>query len=432
MPIQSTLITTHARPEAFPDRWRKSSIQTPFGVASVTVVPVFPAPPWDSFVATDDSSRPIIRHTPRAIMKVLAAIPDMGGGGAQRVMAGWIERMSGRGHEMHLLTLGDGHDDRHRLPDTVHRHDLNLRRHSTNPISGWWRQRHRVSAVRSRVRSIAPDVVLSFCDRMNLLMLAAVLPTGVSVVVAERSHPQHQRLPLYFRWQRRRLYPQAFAVTVQTDAAARSISRLTGVHPRTIESPVREILGRDHQAAWDAKKVIGVGRLSAEKGFDRLIDAFDRAADRMPQWTLHLYGDGPDEPSLRQHVHSLHRSDRIIFHPWHTCIDEVYRSASMFVLPSRYEGFPSALLEATSAGVPSVAVDCDFGPSEILKRGGGLLVDECGEAIVDRLSDQMAKLAGDDDLAERLSSEAINNRQRYGWSSFVDRYESLLQEAKKS
>jgi glycosyltransferase involved in cell wall biosynthesis len=201
------------------------------------------------------------------------------------------------------------------------------------------------------------------------------------------------------------------------------------------------------------RKVIGVGRLEHEKGFDRLVDAFAEVAHRHPQWDLELHGEGSQSEWLRGRVTALGLNDRVRFPGWTRPIWPALASADLFVLPSRYEGFPSALLEAMAAGVPSIAVDCPSGPRAIIRDGvDGLLVKtpslikapsgtetaaSGSPAAVDRatageLASAIDRCMADEELRTRLAAAGQAIVDRFGWESMVDAYQNVLEKACRS
>lgn len=140
------------------------------------------------------------------------------------------------------------------------------------------------------------------------------------------------------------------------------------------------------KAPLNQKKIVAVGKLDPQKGFDLLIEActFIKNWDG---WALEIYGQGPDEEQLRSQISSHHLEQHIFLKGITQKVAEVYNSASFYVLSSRFEGFPMVLLEAISFGLPIVSFDCVTGPNEVVHNDDcGILVDDgntekLGEAI---------------------------------------------------
>jgi GalNAc-alpha-(1->4)-GalNAc-alpha-(1->3)-diNAcBac-PP-undecaprenol alpha-1,4-N-acetyl-D-galactosaminyltransferase len=404
-------------------------------------------------------------------MKISLVIHSLQGGGAERVMAGLASRLAGRGHLVTLITLDDATSDRFEISAAVKRLPLGV----MSERRGLWAIRDRMRRLvrlRGAIRSAAPDVVLSFCDATNVLVLLAMIGTSIPIVVSERSDPAAQALSRSKSWLRTKLYRRAAAVVVLTPEAAEVVRPWSAAPPVVIPSavdippiPQSSITTPDlgsasnltgatkHQAR---RRVIGVGRLEHEKGFDRLVDAFAEVAHRHPQWDLELHGEGSQSEWLRGRVAALGLTDRVRFPGWTRPIWPALASADLFVLPSRYEGFPSALLEAMAAGVPSIAVDCPSGPRAIIRDGvDGLLVKtpsptttpsptktpsptetaaSGSPAAVDRatareLAISIDRCMADEELRTRLAAAGRAVVDRFGWESMVDAYQNVLEKA---
>lgn len=146
-----------------------------------------------------------------------------------------------------------------------------------------------------------------------------------------------------------------------------------------------------------SKIIVAVGKLDPQKGFDLLIESCSYIKD-WQDWQLHIYGQGPDEKMLKEKIKSLNLDHQIILKGTTRHVSEVYKNAGIYVLSSRYEGFPMVLVEALSFGLPLVSFDCVSGPNELIVNNDcGILVEDgntkkLGEAISEMLrSPQLRK-----------------------------------------
>lgn len=153
-----------------------------------------------------------------------------------------------------------------------------------------------------------------------------------------------------------------------------------------------------------SKVVVAIGHLDVVKGFNRLIEAWQKIADEHKDWQLHIYGDGPLKQSLNQQIIDYNCENNIkILPPTHD-IESIYYNSSIFVLSSYSEGFPMVLLEAMDAGLAVVAYNCKCGPSDMIVNGySGLLVEE-GNIL--KLSEAISKLIKDTSLRILLGNNA--------------------------
>lgn len=126
----------------------------------------------------------------------------------------------------------------------------------------------------------------------------------------------------------------------------------------------------------NSKNIIAIGRLTAQKGFDMLIEAMRTVSDKHPEWVVNIFGEGEDKTILQKQIDKLNLQKNVILRGYSTNLDNEFSKSSFFVLSSRFEGFPLALIEALGQGMPSVAFDCPEGPAQLLETGGGILVEK--------------------------------------------------------
>ncbi|WOB09437.1 glycosyltransferase family 4 protein [Piscinibacter gummiphilus] len=232
------------------------------------------------------------------------------------------------------------------------------------------RSQWRIGRVLSRlIRDDRPDVVLlngltTACS--TLLFSGRYAPR---IVCCDHNHfAARSRL-----WQRlrERLYPKVAAVVSLTQADA---PRFRAINPRTEVIYNCSTLQADAPALPAQPVVLAVGRHVAQKGFDLLLRAWVEVVRRLPEARLRIVGDGPLRAEHEALAAQLGLAGRIEWLAPTPQIERLYREAAVFVLSSRYEGMPLALLEAQALGVPAVAFDCPTGPAEILGDDTGRLV----------------------------------------------------------
>jgi glycosyltransferase involved in cell wall biosynthesis len=170
------------------------------------------------------------------------------------------------------------------------------------------------------------------------------------------------------------------------------------------------------------KFILGVGRLTHVKGFDILINAFDRA--KLQDIDLLIVGEGGERANLICQIYNLGLRDRVILVGAKTNLQDFYSQAELFVLPSRNEGYPNALVEAMSFGCPCVAVNCEFGPSEIIINNlNGILVDEPSNAS---LSNAISTLIANPELKDLLGKNALNINTTNNAQQILQKWENLV------
>ena len=351
--------------------------------------------------------------------RILFCISSLSAGGAERVASIMLNHWASRDCDATLLTLAS-HERVHRLP-------LDLMWDSANLWAGIGSNLRRLRMIRATIRDARPDVVVSFIDGTNVLVLAALLGTGIPVIVSERIDPRHHPIRRARRVARRVLYPFAAAVVVQTNAIK---AWARGVVPerkiRVIPNPI-DALPEPMDYANREQLVLAVGRLAWQKGFDLLIEAFAAGRAAGMQWHLAILGEGPERPKLEAQIRKHGLQDKVtlvgnVDDPW-----SWYQRARLFVLSSRYEGFPNALLEAMAMGCACIAAECPSGPADIMQHEvNGLLVPP---EDVGALSSAMDELTSNPADAMQLGSAAARIRTTYALDAIMSQWDELVRQA---
>ena len=170
--------------------------------------------------------------------------------------------------------------------------------------------------------------------------------------------------------------------------------------------------------------IVAAGRLTREKGFERMIAAFEPVARAHPDWQLHIYGNGPRRAALETRIRVMGLGSQVLL-PGHVeDIRGVLEGASAFALSSLSEGFSMVLIEAMSAGLPLVSFDCPRGPGEIVEDGqNGFLVRD---GDIAGFTSALSRLVEDVELRRRLGERAHRNADRYSAQAVVSDWLELF------
>jgi len=268
-------------------------------------------------------------------------------------------------------------------------------------------------------------------ERPDVIVLNG-LTTACSVLLLDRRFASraiccdHNHFSARSRlWQRlrARLYPRVAALVSLTEADA---PKFRALNPRTEVIYNSSSLRADAPALTREPVVLAVGRHVAQKGFDTLVHAWAEVTRALPHARLRIVGDGPLRAAHEQLAHELGVADSIEWLAPTREIERLYRSAAVFVLSSRYEGMPLALLEAQALGVPAVSFDCPTGPGEIVTPQTGRLVPP-GDAK--GLAAALVELLSSPELRERMGQAAIaRSRELFGPQAHEGRWTALIRE----
>src|SRR4051794_36819556 len=268
--------------------------------------------------------------------------------------------------------------------------------------------------------SLRDGVLIGTRPALNIAM-ARLVPA--SVVRVAQDHMHLAAYPPALRDLMRAEYPRLDAVVALTEETAAGYRALLGDDARVACIPNSAPDVGDRRANPDAKVVVAAGRLTRQKGFDRLLPAWALAADRHPGWRLEIYGEGPHRERLQQQIERLGigASARLPGFSPHLA-DELAR-ASLYVMSSRNEGFPMVLLEAMSVGLPVVSFDCPTGPRDIVTSGVDGYVVPDGDTLA--LAGAMGRLMADRQKRAAFGDAARQTAARYDPARIADRWESL-------
>ena len=337
-------------------------------------------------------------------MKVLFVLPRMVSGGVERVTLNLAAAFAQQGVTCRLAlrqATGEWMDDAHRVFDAV-------------DIVAADGMRHFVPRLASVIAAWQPTHIITAFTDIGLLTWLARRRSGVSAKLIHGIHNTHafanrrRGVAGLLRFgadaaMARFLYPRVDAlvcVSQGIEAEVKACCPAAAKHTHTIYNPVASAAQiaacakqsrRTATPIGDRWVIVGLGRLTHQKGFDVLIDAAAQLP-ASPNWQIDLYGDGPERDNLQQRIAGHRLQDRVTLHGYTDQPHEVLQRADIFVLPSRYEGFGLVIAEAMMHGVQVIAADCPQGPRELLDGGrlGQLVPIDEADALAEALQRVMS------------------------------------------
>lgn len=355
-------------------------------------------------------------------MKVLLIQGGFGVGGAEKVVAMIASHRAQMGDEVTVMGF-DMPDDGSYFP-----YPENVRillpdgAKGSNPLA-------RCQMIRRTIRATQPDVVLSFLTKINVLTLAAAIGTGVPVVISERNNPRAQNAHPIWRHAQNLLVRRAACAVMQTDRARADLPSAVQAAAKVIPNPCAPNPEHPAQPDPDGNRLVAVGRLDPQKGFDVLLRAMGKITAVLPDVTLTIHGEGPERKSLEALRAELKLENHVALPGASPTPGAWLSQADLLIMPSRFEGFPNVLAEATVSGLPVVSTDCDFGPREMIEVGeNGLLVPVDD---VPALASAVVGLMQDRALRTHMAGQAAINRDRLAPQRILQDWDRVIARAAK-
>jgi len=367
-------------------------------------------------------------------MRLTFVISSLAGGGAERVLVNLTRGFLERGHDVSVVTMFGAESNRYALPEGAKQIALDIAGYSPHVLSALWNNIRRLIGIRRVVGATQPDVVISFMDRTNVLALLALQGTHLPVLVTEHVDPR--MISCGKIWERLRfwLYPRASCVVSVSQGLDQYFSWVKKEKRAVIYNPlfINGAKEKD-EYVWNnalKKHIIAMGRLTYQKGFDLLINAFAQVAEKHPDWELHILGEGEERPALVSLVAKFKLDRRVFLPGWISDPFPILRASDFFVMSSRFEGFGNVLCEAMACGLPVISFDCPTGPSEIIRHGeDGLLIPSDD---VDALASAMDHLMFDEEERKRLAARAPEVIERFSLQKVMGMWEEVVSSAMRT
>lgn len=379
-------------------------------------------------------------------MKILYCIPHLyNSGGMERVLTQKVNWLAANTrHHITILTTESTpqgmRDAYFALNDRVEvvSLDINFDADYRKPLVSKWfghmrRMRQYQRALSRYIRANAIDICISLCGKEIAFLHRLPCRT-----IAELHFPKDQRRQLLMANHKGHFW--SLLGHVRTRQLVRAVKPLECLVVLTENDKVNwqkvgcsnvvcipnpcSLEGQKLPIPSRKKIVLAVGRLHEQKGFDLLLNAWKQVEKQLPEWTLRIVGEGPRRKELEAQIASL-GLQQVCLAGRKEDIAAEYAEASCFVLSSRYEGLPLALIEAMWCGVPSVAFDCPHGPAELLSGERGWLV---ANGDIPALAQQLEYVVTHPEEAEQRAKKAqAYVRTTYSEKTIMPMWQQLIE-----
>lgn len=354
-------------------------------------------------------------------------LPDLRGGGAERVAVNLANALSTRGYRVDMVVMCRSGELLDALSPQVRVVSLDAPR-VRQVLWPLWRY----------IRFAQPVAVLANMWPLTVMAVLAKRMAGVGTRLVVAEHTTWSRSELLARptvgWQVRtsmhHVFPHADGIVAVSQGAADDLAQFAQLDRQSIQViynpvvsalPDRAPVECDPAAWWQGghRRLLAVGTLKSIKAYDTLIDAFARLCSRVDARLL-ILGEGSERNALEAQVKRLGLQGQVFLPGFVKDPGPFYQRADLFVLSSYAEGFGNVVVEALAAGTPVVSTDCPSGPREILADGrfGQLVPVGDAAALADAMAQSLASEHDHDSLKRRALDFSIDKA--------VDQYEALL------
>jgi glycosyltransferase involved in cell wall biosynthesis len=365
-------------------------------------------------------------------MKITFVISSLSSGGAERVTILLAQAFLDKGYKVSIITLSTKDNDFYTLPIGADRLSLGILGNSSNFLTAVINNLNRLSKLRQAILSTKPDVVISSLTETNILAIVSLLKTRIPIIATEHCDPNLMPKGKIWEKLRRFSYPYANKIVSVSNGVDRGFEWLSENKRAVIYNPFLKLednyeqtelaIGADLEKLW----IMSMGRFTYQKGFDILLSAFAKIANRYPNWQLIILGKGEKLVEIKKLAENLGLSDRVILPGVIKNPFPILQKAKIFVMASRFEGFPMSHGEAMACGLPVIATDCPSGPREIVRHNiDGLLVPS---EDISSLAEAMNSLMHNEEKRTRLASRAKEVTERFSLDNVMDCWEKLFEE----
>ena len=363
---------------------------------------------------------------------ILFLVSSMEGGGSERVTALLCNYWISNGYQVTLMPTYSGKGDLAYPVDTR----VNVKYLADllgSKKNNLWNRLKRFLLLRKYIIKNKPDLIISFLTQVNVISILSSIGTGIPIIVSERTYPPKYQIGFLWTKLRKITYPIATAVVMQTHQGLEWINKecpkaKNHVIPNPILYPVptgKPIIEPESIVKKERKICLAVGRLDKDKRFSEIINAFSCLAEQFHNWDLIILGNGEERLNLEKQIKLKGLVNRVYLPGRAGNIDRWYQRANLFVMYSRYEGFPNALLEAMAYGIPCISADCDTGPREIIvSEENGILLAK--NETIDNLKKSMMICMRNKNLADKFGKSATKVRDKFSINSVGLQWNDLI------
>lgn len=362
-------------------------------------------------------------------MKILIYISHFSdAGGAEKVVSlmanHWV-----KSYEVVILSESIPEEDFFEVNKEVQREVTGFKIVSKTPFAQLKEYIRGIFYIREALKKSKPDIIISHIDMANIRMLIASIGLNIPVIVEDHNNPELKSLsqpwkfikPLTYLWSERLILLTKDLLKFYPSFLHKKVSFIE--NPLNIPTNIPD----SDEVKLSKPTFIALGSLVEQKGLDYLLEACAIVFKEKPNWHLTILGEGKLRESISLHAKELGIDDKVHLAGRVTKPYSILKDADIYVMSSRFEGFPVALCEAMGVGLPCISFDCPTGPADIIEHNvNGLLVEYLN---VEALAESMLLLANDKDMRERFSKEALKINEKLSLKTIMSKWDRVIEES---
>lgn len=345
--------------------------------------------------------------------RVVTIIPSLNTGGSERTAVALANYLANNGVESYLINLGIN-DNNYEIDDKVIAYHKSTEKGSIKKIKSY------IDTIRYLNR-VKPDIIFEMLfTPIKYALINKFFNKKVIIIGSERNNPEkYKNLKYKILCKICPILCDGYIFQTQKvkEMFSKKIQKKSIVIGNAISNPdVYDIRTYDQKE----KIIVNVGRLHYQKGQDILIKAFNKVHREFPEYKLIIYGEDKQRENLERLIKDLKLQESVFLLGKCKNYLENVAKAEIFIMTSRYEGMPNALLEAMAIGMPCISTDCVAGPSEIIEDGkNGLLVEVDN---IDEIADKLIYLIQNKEVRETLGEKAKLIKNKYSVENIYRKY----------
>lgn len=355
--------------------------------------------------------------------KIVFYTASLAKGGAQRVIVNLAEYLVQKGYPVTIVTTRK-EEQEYTISEKIKRvySDITEKEMTSSRVKNFVA---RFIKLRRIWQQEKPGIVIAFIGKNNFMALLTAVGLNIPVVTSVRGEPMEEYYNGLLRFLSKTLMGASAGLILQTPDAKKYFPKWIQQKSVILDNPLNPEFIDVYYEGEREKEIVTVGRLDNNKNQKLIIDAFCKIAEKFPEYSLILYGDGEDREYLTEYVKKSVYFNRIFLPGAIKDVKKKIQSVKLFVLSSNTEGMPNCLLEAMALGIPSISTDCPCGGPRMLMEGkeNGILVPV---KDADAMANAMELLLKDEKLWTKYSKNAYQLSEEFHPEKVNRKWEEYL------